>query len=315
MSQLAKNFFSWSKKERIGIIALSIILTILFALEFSYNQWAPTNNNKLSADSLKYHIQLLDSLENSKTQLSIPKIGINKSKKIFSPKTKIEYHSFDPNKINEKKWIDFGFSQKQASIIIKYKHSIGGFKTKQDVSSCYVISDDKMKLLSPFIKIKPTKEKPNTVDENTIKNPISNEKNSVSNSKMIVELNNADSIQLLMIKGIGPYFANKILEYRSKLGGYYSKEQLLEIWNFDSLRFLSIKDEIRIDSINVFKLNINDADVNTLKSHPYMKWNIANSIVKYRDQHGDYKTIGDLKKIVLISDSTYIRIRPYLTIE
>jgi competence protein ComEA len=44
-----------------------------------------------------------------------------------------------------------------------------------------------------------------------------------------VELNSADSTDLVELYGIGPVFANRILKYRDLLGGFYSVNQLLEV--------------------------------------------------------------------------------------
>ena len=55
-------------------------------------------------------------------------------------------------------------------------------------------------------------------------------KSKVPQRKIIkVELNTADSAMLDAVRGIGPYYAKKILRYRELLGGYYSVEQLKEI--------------------------------------------------------------------------------------
>ena len=132
---------------------------------------------------------------------------------------------------------------------------------------------------------------------------------------VLVELNQADSVQLLSIRGIGPYFSNKIITYRKQLGGYYKKEQLLEIWNFDSTRYQMIYDQILIEPNSIVKLNINKAEIDVLKFHPYIRWSLANAIVKYRIQHGNYKSVNDIKNVVLMTDSIYKKLSPYLVVD
>ena len=63
-----------------------------------------------------------------------------------------------------------------------------------------------------------------------------------------MELNTAVKDDLLKIKGIGPYFAKKIIEYRTLLGGYVFKEQLLELWKMDAEKFLRIEESLIVDS-------------------------------------------------------------------
>ena len=81
--------------------------------------------------------------------------------------------------------------------------------------------------------------------------------------------------------------------------------------------------EIIDDNIQYFKLgdaplskiNINIVDVAALKKHPYISWNIANSIVQIRNAHGNYKQVQDIKKSDLINEELFLKIAPYLTTE
>ena len=71
---------------------------------------------------------------------------------------------------------------------------------------------------------------------------------------------------------------------------------------------------LRLNAASVKKININLATVDELKAHPYIKWNIANAIVEYRNQHGNYSGIDELKKIAIMTNEIYSRIIPYLAI-
>lgn len=317
MPDLIKDFFSWSKKERIGVIVLSSILLVLFFLNFFFDRWFTPEIDKWDADSLAFYRSILDSLEKDVTS----EHSISRQKKIESngitENQKIKYYFFDPNILVKQGWIDFGFSDKQAQSILNFKKSIKGFKTKDDVGRCFVIDSIKMKKLRPFIKIDTTLFH-TTLDENLkviISDSVIGETKNEVESHIYVELNKADSIQLLSIRGIGPYYSSKIIDYRSQLGGYFKKEQLLEIWNFDSIRYQMVSDHIIIESDQIVKLNINHAESDELKSHPYIRWSLANAIVKYRIQHGNYNSVEDVKNVVLMTDSIYKKISPYLMVD
>ena len=47
--------------------------------------------------------------------------------------------------------------------------------------------------------------------------------------KKLIELNQADSLELLSIKVVGPFYAKQILKYRNELGGFISYKQFAEI--------------------------------------------------------------------------------------
>jgi competence ComEA-like helix-hairpin-helix protein len=77
--------------------------------------------------------------------------------------------------------------------------------------------------------------------------------------------------------------------------------------------FQKIKNKLVITNREVKKLNINLATLDELKSHPYLRYNIANAMVQYRTQHGNFSSVSDIKKIMLITDEIFIKAAPYLT--
>ncbi len=133
--------------------------------------------------------------------------------------------------------------------------------------------------------------------------------------KQIVYLNKADTSELMSLTGIGRYYAKKIIDYRTKLGGFYKKEQLLEVYGVKQEVLEDNPNLIEVDSSLVQQININLVSKEGLKSHPYIKWSVANSIILYRANHGKYKKIEDIKKSVLVDDKLYEKIKRYLTIK
>lgn len=116
-------------------------------------------------------------------------------------------------------------------------------------------------------------------------------------------------------KGIGPSYAKRILKYLELLGGYTSKEQLLEVYGMDSARFIPILQNIQVDTTIRTPLNMNTAEVKELLRHPYINFNLAKTIVNYREQHGKYKKLKDLKNIKILKEEDYVRVSPYLKAE
>ena len=62
------------------------------------------------------------------------------------------------------------------------------------------------------------------------------------------------------------------------------------------------------------KININIATFDELKTHPYIKYNLANPIVAYRNEHGAFSKVEDIKKVMAVTDEIYKKIAPYLTL-
>ncbi|RZJ80960.1 MAG: hypothetical protein EOO20_25560, partial [Chryseobacterium sp.] len=126
-------------------------------------------------------------------------------------------------------------------------------------------------------------------------------------------INTADSAQLDEIKGIGGTFAKRILKYRERLGGFYKKEQLMEVYGLDSAKYDEIRDQITLSRIALRIVNINTAQFNDLKSNPYLSYKQINAIIQYRKQHGNYNNPSDLKKIVILNQKIIDQITPYIS--
>jgi DNA uptake protein ComE-like DNA-binding protein len=129
---------------------------------------------------------------------------------------------------------------------------------------------------------------------------------------VIVDINMADSTQLLTIKGIGPAFAGRIVKYRKMLGGFTKKEQLLEVYGFDKERYDGIAGQITLSG-GVKKLNLNTEVFKELSSHPYIKYDLTKAIFKLRKKQGPFKSIDDIKQIDLVTDELYNKLAPYLS--
>jgi len=123
-----------------------------------------------------------------------------------------------------------------------------------------------------------------------------------------VVLNMADTTQLKMVPGIGPYFARKIMEYGQRLGGYVSVDQLDEIEDFplDSKKYLTI------EAPSPIKLDINRLSLNELKRHPYINFYMARAITDYRRLHGPIRSLEELRLSKDFPPEAIERLLPYV---
>ena len=130
--------------------------------------------------------------------------------------------------------------------------------------------------------------------------------------EFVVDLNSADTLDLMEIYGVGPYFARAIVKYREKLGGYVSKEQLMEVYGMKEDRYGEIAKHVRLDGEGVKRINVNQADVKELKSHPYLDYWHAKAIVELREKGTSYRSAEDLLQVSLLDEETIKKIEPYL---
>lgn len=299
---LNKNF-GFSKSEFNGILVLLALIILLKAIPFGFEFFEKDRTeDKLTVEK----IQKLALVENER-------YVYRKKEESDSRGTshKIDLFTFDPNTINITDWQKLGLSAKQAQAILNYTSKGGKFYKPEDLAKMYTISPKMYSTLLPFIKIESNKgaenNKPSFSTESRSTQTFAKKEYSV------VEINSADTMQLQQIKGIGPAFARRIFSYRERLGGFVSKQQLMEVYGLDSTKLREVESQIKIDLNAIKSININTADFETLKRFPYLTYKQINAIVQYRKQHGKYNGIDDLKKIAILTPLTMEKIAPYLS--
>lgn len=131
----------------------------------------------------------------------------------------------------------------------------------------------------------------------------------------VININLADSFAFKKLPGIGDKYSSRIVRYRDWLGGFYAKEQLLEVYGIDSALFHRISPSILLEEGNLSKININTCGVKDLAVHPYVSYKLANLIVKYRRHHGNYSTLEQLKAIPLVDEELFRKIVFYFELD
>ena len=145
-------------------------------------------------------------------------------------------------------------------------------------------------------------------DVNTYANP-------ETTKTLLININQADSFALRKLPGIGEKYSSRIVRYRNWLGGFHSKEQLLEVYGIDSSLLHTISPFIKLEGDSLKRVNINECSLSNLSSHPYISYKIAKLIVKYREHHGAYSSLEELKSFPLIDEQLFRKITVYLELE
>ncbi len=133
----------------------------------------------------------------------------------------------------------------------------------------------------------------------------------------MVELNSADTTRLKMLRGIGSGYAKMIVAYREKLGGFYAASQLLEVYKFPDETYQKIKHQLSVDTTLIRKIKINEATVKELKSHPYISYYQALSIVENRELQPEmrYNSLYDMVVDEDLKEEDILRVAPYFSFE
>jgi DNA uptake protein ComE-like DNA-binding protein len=300
---LLRSYFSFSRKELNGIFVLFVLMLIVIGSPKLYS---------LFCKDQKYDFERF-SMEAEEFRAAAAKVGIPQRKIYNEPElslVKPVFFNFDPNRLSESNWLKLGLSYKQIKVIRNYESKGGKFYKKEDLKRIYSISEKQYIMLEPFIVIKNADELSN---KKTFKTNIRSAAISDQIRRPGIEINASDSLELERIRGIGPAFALRIIKFRRRLGGFYRKEQLLEVYGMDSLKYDQLKDQIQVNTGLVRRLNINTFTFEEIRHHPYLTYKQMNAIIQYRTQHGLYKSIDDLRKIAILNEEIIRKIEPYFS--
>jgi competence ComEA-like helix-hairpin-helix protein len=196
----------------------------------------------------------------------------------------IELFTFDPNTLDSTGFLQLGFTSSQTHALLKYRTSGALFRKPEDFSRAYVVSEQMYRRLVPYIRI----ESPPPLQINTEQSQSTETSPSYTSApqRELIEINGADTAQLTKLSGIGPYYARKIVQYRERLGGFVTPEQIMEVEGINEERFALFALRIDIDLSLVRKIDLKTADQSTLGRHPYIGPYAARWIVHYREQLG-----------------------------
>lgn len=295
-----RNFFGTTRAQTNGFVGLLFVISIAIFSQPFMRWWAGSRTQDFSADAAA-----LDSLiDNWQTFAEADRVEKENE-------AEVTYFNFDPNTATKDELVSLGFTEKLASRIIHYRAKGGKFRMRSDLMKLYGMDSAFYRKLSPYIALPETYVKPAFEKrESAALKPYEKEKLEKFN------LNEADTVQLEKIYGIGPKLAQRIIRYRDKLGGFISQEQLSEVFGLDSAVIKKIVAASYLpDPAGVKKINLNTADEKILAAHPYFGRKIASAIVAYRFQHGNFKSVDDLSRIPLIDKNNLGKLFPYVTID
>lgn len=354
-------FLSFTQRQKRGTLLLILVLLLIIGGPLAYRQWWLPKPKPLSISWYPAAGNTQDSVSGMKP----------------------EYFPFNPNDIDSAGMIRMGVDTKTASQWLAYRKAGGIFYEKDDLLRLYAITKQQYLDLEPYIQLERQRdlkgwndydayEKPQIehvvlneadsaalealpgigpvyanriiayrdriggfdsvpqlmevygIDQTTLEKVThymtvgtKPERKEVASAKaIVVELNQADSLQLVALRGIGPVFAKRIMKYRDQLGGFHKVSQLNEVYGLRDKDLSIWEGKLSVDDRFVKKLSLNGSAQEDLAAHPYIGTSVAKFIVSYRLQHKEgFQQLEDLLSSFLVDEKKLEQLRPYLTLE
>ncbi len=221
---------------------------------------------------------------------------------------------FDPNTCSAEQLRSIGLSDYSVRAILKYRARGGVYSSPEDFARVPGLTQGLYKRLKPYIRIaddfRPASE---LVSSKASKYKSSGNVEAKDYPKKMgagerISLNDADSLTLRRVPGIGPYYAAKIIDLRNRYGGFVSLEQLADIRGLDEecFQYFFIADG------GITKININRAGFERLSAHPYIGYRRARKIMDYRRLKGKISSLQQLSLLEGFSEKERARLEPYI---
>jgi competence protein ComEA len=307
-------YFSFTKKERTGVIVLLILILFFLLLPFTFSLFIKQKQydhvqfeNEIAQLKLKQDSSSNDTDENVNEE-RYNSYKESSEKKYYNP-AKSELFYFDPNTLDEGGWQKLGVRDKTIQTIQKYLSKGGSFKKPEDIGKIWGLSPELVQRLMPYVRIEQT-----VITEEKQYNQPTYEKKEYKKEIVSIDINTADTTAFIALPGIGNKLANRIISFRNKLGGFYKIDQVGETFLLPDSTFQKIKPRLILADPTVKQININTATIDELKAHPYIRYYVANAIVQYRTQHGNFSSVDDIKKVTLVTEDVFNKVAPYLKV-
>ncbi|MFY0650816.1 MAG: helix-hairpin-helix domain-containing protein [Cyclobacteriaceae bacterium] len=291
-----RKYFGFSESETNGfLIFIPVLILLLFAPSMLKRYLV--SKSKIISD--QYEEEIKEWIAELESNISV--------------KDTAEYcqqpFDFDPNLTTVEELKNLGFKDAVAQRISNYRSKGGRFYSKDDLLKIYGISEENTKRLWEHIKIKPIAKAKRKYDTKAY-NKTPKKKETVPIEPK--DINSCGAEDLVAIRGIGPVLSERIIKFRDNLGGFNHITQLQEVYGLSDEVIVKLQKQFFADSLKVSKVDINSDSLKVLARHPYVSYSLAKVILAYKQQHGQYQSIDELKNIKVMNDSLFLKLSPYI---
>ncbi|MDX9773025.1 MAG: helix-hairpin-helix domain-containing protein [Bacteroidales bacterium] len=233
---------------------------------------------------------------------------------------------FDPNNASYAELLRLGLTEKQARTLVNYRSSGAHFRRPQDILKVYGVDSATASRLIPYIIIGDYNS--DGREERATGHHVAWIKDSSAGlsgghadmqgssfdevPEALTDLNSCSAGELIRLPGIGPVLSERIIKYRSLLGGFVDTHQLGEVYGLDSTVVSLILPRLTLTFDSVRPLVLDSASFGALSRHPYVGYESARVITRYRSVAGSSLTLGAMVSHGVITPQQAERLAPYV---
>ena len=315
-----RDFLYLNKSDRHAVLMLlSLAAIVLTTISITGSKEQETTDNAGAPTPTTAHDAAGEAATRTKAAPA------KKQQTYYRQERKVERFTFDPNTADSTALLRLGLRPWQVLNIYKYRAAGGIYRSKEDYAQLYGLTVKEYRELEPYIRISPDYLPASTLfdkrsDSDGAQTPQA-AGNETGNERRhypeklkdgeTIDLNIADTTDLKSVPGIGSYYARRIAEYRQRLGGYVSTDQLDDIDDLPE----EVKQFFVVSQPHPHQIAINRLALNELRRHPYINYYQARAITDYRRLHGPIKALSQLRLLPEFPPEAIERLEPYVSYE
>ena len=289
-----RDFFHFSKSDRHAVIAIGGAVILGIGIMLMRDVWTDsTTSPKIS-------------------QVTVDTLPVSSPIIVTTPTNATFQTLFDPNTVDSLTLSKFGIASWKIARFLHYRAAGKVFRSAQDLSSTYGWTDEDVKRLTPYVRISSAytaKARSSSSSYKSKNNTHPQYKPYKFQTLVSIDANQADSATLCRIPGIGAGIARAILRYRTRLGGFHSTQQLLEVPHFspELLDWFTLSEQP-----NLIQIPINTASFQTLRAHPYITIDQTRRLLHYIQLYGNIEDEQTLLSTYIFTAEEIAKLRPYI---
>jgi len=209
-----------------------------------------------------------------------PFVRIASKKALNRPKFKVELKPFDLNIVDSMELLSLGFSEFQTRNFLRYRKELGQYRKKEELKNVYGVDSSDYKKYERFIQIES-----NNLEVKTYLFQF---------DPNVASRNEWDSL------GVKSSIINRISKFLSKGGRFHKAQDLIRIYDFDSLKYIELEPYVNIPKESIAEkilVDINSADSTLLQTLPGIGFYFSRQIINYRKKLGGFYEVDQLNDI------------------